>query len=323
MRNDEYSGAAAPQPASAASVGLSATDARCPVCEQLRSNRKDVYSEILDLRGNSESRVFHCSFCGVYYLWPYVPDELLARMYGEAYFTGVPAGGDGHDTLAGPGDYERDLLGARSDKFRATVEALLGHHPGARSILDIGAATGDFLFAARKRGLTVAGIELSEYAVARAREKYGIELHRAAVSDYAGQERYDLIHMNHVFEHFLAPHGVLQRIDALLADGGMIYVEVPFQFNWLEVYKFRLTGARSPFTVSSIHHPIFYRPDTLTRIFHQHGFRCRTLRIFAPERYPTTGVVSRVKRLIWRAAALAGQGLMIEAIFEREARATS
>jgi SAM-dependent methyltransferase len=253
----------------------------------------------------------------VYYLWPAIPDTLLNELYGKEYFTGVREVEGEIQAPSSNSDYESQFVVARLSKFRECVEELLAYHPHAHNILDIGAATGDFLAIAKEYGLSVSGIELSAYAAAKAKEKFGFVFYQSELADYHGTEKYDLIHLNHVFEHFSRPHQALDRIMSLLAPGGIVYVEVPFQFSIFEVLKYRMTGRKKQFDVFSLHHPIFYRPATLKRIFEEHGLDCRLMRVYKSSRYPAAGLVGHFKKLIWLAGSFVNQGIVIEAFFCR------
>ncbi len=277
----------------------------------------NVYSAILNLPGNIESDVLSCIACGAYFLWPYISDALISKLYEKSYFTGVSENVDSCPIPGSGIDYESEYASARIDKFRTTLKMLLTYVPGARNILDIGAATGEFLSIAREHGLSVSGIELSSYASGKAKDKYGFDFHQVGIEDYHGNEKYDLIHMNHVFEHFVSPHTVLERINSLLSPVGMVYVEVPFQFSLFEVIKYLFTRQRKSFDLFSVHHPVFYRPRTLRKLFNAYGFNCRKIRIFDWSRYPAVGLEGCLKRLMWLAASLVGQGIMIEAFFDR------
>ncbi len=291
----------------------------CPLCSSTEKRKMDVPSAILDLPGNSESSVVLCSDCGAYYLWPYISEELLSELYSKSYFTGISESDSKLSNVpSSNNDYESDFVAVRLGKFRETVRVLLKLSPNAKSILDIGAATGDFLAIAKEEGFAVTGIELSSYASAKAKKAYGFEFHETGIVKFQGKGKYDLIHMNHVFEHFDFPHQALEKIDSLLNEGGMIYVEVPFQFNVFEVLMYRLKGQKKKFDVFSLHHPMFYRPATLKKIFAEHGFDCKSICVFKWSRYPTIGLKGQIKRLIWLVASLVGQGIMIEAVFERK-----
>jgi 2-polyprenyl-3-methyl-5-hydroxy-6-metoxy-1,4-benzoquinol methylase len=272
---------------------------------------------MLDLPHNSQSQVVRCVECHVLYLWPYISEELLSGLYGKEYFTGCADDNLDKHVPCSDSNYESEFASSRIPKFLDTVRLLLKLSPNAQNILDIGAATGEFLSIAMKSGLAVAGIEVSSYASARAKEKYGFEFYETGLVEYQGPERYDLIHMNHVFEHLDSPHQALTRIFELLNEHGLIYVEVPFQFNWVEVIKHKLTGHRKRFDVFSLHHPIFYTPATLKRVFEEHGFQCKRMRVFCWSRYPASGVLGHIKKVIWLFASFFGQGLFIEAIFAK------
>ena len=259
---------------------MMAANPKCPLCQSVKSRNMAVLTAILNLPGNSPSSVFRCKGCNVYYLSPYISDHLISELYSKSYFAGQSQDYTDLHVSASSNDYEREIAAARLGKFRETLVTLLKHCPNASSILDIGAATGEFLAIAREYDLSVSGIELSSHAAARAKEKFGLDFHEISIVDYTGTETYDLIHMNHVFEHFRTPHQVLERIASLLRKGGVVYVEVPFQFNVFEVIKYRTTGKRKDFDVFSLHHPIFYRPNSLKKIFDDHGFNCRSMKVF-------------------------------------------
>lgn len=289
----------------------------CPLCFSTSVVKSELYSQMLNLPDNCEPEVFVCKSCGVRYLWPYISGEQLDALYGKSYFTGFQETDDFLEIPSSNSDYEIEFVEARLGKFDATILMLLAQHPNAKNILDIGAATGDFLAIAKKRGLLVSGIELSSYASAKAKAKHGFVFHQTGIADYKGEEKYDLIHMNHVFEHFEVPRQALNRIATLLNPNGLIYVEVPFQFNFLEVIKYRLTRRRKDFDVFSLHHPIFYTPATLKKIFKDHGFSCIRSNVFEWSRYPVNGIIDKLKRLMWFTASLVGQGIVIEAVFEK------
>jgi SAM-dependent methyltransferase len=293
-------------------------NSKCPLCSNTKCRKMNVYSDILNLPGNIASDVFYCTACGAYFLWPYISDELISELYAKSYFTGVSENGNSCVMPASGKNYESEQASARIEKFHLTLKMLLTYVPEARNILDIGAAFGEFLSIAKEHGLSVSGIELSSHACGVAKDKYCFNFKQVRVEDYHGNEKYDLIHINHVFEHFVSPHIVLERINSLLSPGGMVYVEVPFQFNLFEVMKYRLHGQRKKFDAFSVHHPVFYRPRTLKNIFDAHGFNCRKIRIFDWPRYPVVGLESGLKRLIWSAASLLGQGVFIEALFDRK-----
>jgi 2-polyprenyl-3-methyl-5-hydroxy-6-metoxy-1,4-benzoquinol methylase len=305
----------------------------CPLCASIRVIKNDIYIQILNLQGNCESEVYVCLSCGVRYLYPYITEKQLIALYAKSYFTGLQerkdiTGAQEKNTKKAGGEEElviprtnidySEFAKVRLGKFDETIIMLLEKHPNAKNILDIGAASGDFLALAKKRGLLVSGIEISSYACAMAKAKYGFVFHETNIVEYQSEEKYDLIHMNHVFEHFQFPHQVLNKISALLNQNGLVYVEIPFQFNLIEVLKYHLTKRRKKFDDFSIHHPIFFTPATLKKVFEDNGFNCIKLNVFKFSNYPASGIISQLKRLMWFLLSLVGQGNLIEGVFKKK-----
>jgi SAM-dependent methyltransferase len=248
------------------------------------------------------------------YLYPYYLQSQLSELYGRSYFT---ADSQDNEMLGVPVSVQVYDYPLRRKKFEETIAELMALRKNAKNILDIGAATGDFLNSAKKFNLDVVGIELSEYAAAEAKKKYGLDLIAMDIADYKSPEAFDLIHLNHVFEHFINPNPVINKIHNLTKIGGLVYIEVPFQFNIVELLKLKLLGKKNDFNMFSIHHPIFYRPKILIDIFNRAGFRCVSINVFRWSRYPANNIPSYIKKMFWMFASLLGQGTQIEAIFER------
>ncbi len=172
-----------------------------------------------------------CARCGLIRLDPLPTDAELARLYDRDYFA---TGLHGLDRL---GTTHEAWADASMDASRRYLrEQMLRRRPGARSVFEIGAAMGHFLSAARQEGLEAAGIEISPAAVARAREKFGLELICANietldVAPLAG--RWDIVYAGDLFEHLRSPARVLAQVDALLAPGGLFLIRLPATFNLL------------------------------------------------------------------------------------------
>ena len=249
------------------------------------------------------------------FLDPYPDATKLEQLYSEAYFTGA----DGGECLV-PGSRVDYAVCARQRlaKFGSTIRLLRRYMPPPAEVLDIGAATGEFLDLARTAGYGVAGVELSKFASERARANYGLDVFTGALDEFVAPRLFDIVHLSHVLEHFIDPNRSVDQLASLLSREGIIYVEVPFQWNIAERLRF-LVGYRRPFTVSSVHHRSFFRPATLRSLFQRHGFSCRHLSVRPPDRYPTVTLKDRVKWAAWQGISAVGQGQFIEAIFSHGA----
>lgn len=221
-----------------------------------------------------------CRECGLVTLDPLPDEKDLRRLYGEEYFE---AGLHGLDRLGV--SYE-----AWADRQEAAARAfirreLLSRRPGARSLFEIGAAMGHFLAAARGEGLAVAGLEISAAAVARAREKFGLELACASAESFdAGphQGRWDIVYAGDLFEHLREPDRIVDTVHGMLAPGGLFALHVPGTFNLLStrlaVPALRLAGRRQRL------------PD---KPYHLYEYTTATLRGMLERRFGRVEVVCR------------------------------
>jgi 2-polyprenyl-3-methyl-5-hydroxy-6-metoxy-1,4-benzoquinol methylase len=101
-------------------------------------------------------------------------------------------------------------------------------HPGARTLLDVGAAAGLLVAEARRRGLDAEGVEPSASLVAAAARDRNVCLHRGTFPhpDLAGR-RFDVILLVDVIEHVADPVGLLRAGREHLAEGGRMIVITP------------------------------------------------------------------------------------------------
>jgi SAM-dependent methyltransferase len=269
---------------------------------------------ILDLPGNAESRVNQCSACGFRFLYPCYKYGDINHIYGDSYFTSDQAEGQAYVAPVSGTAYQ-EYADARRQKFIDSLSLIQKMFPDARSIIDVGSATGEFLMLAKARGFESLGIEVSEYAAAVAREKYNLDIRVGTLEKFVAPKCYDVVHLNHILEHCVDPHKAVEALTKLVPTGGAIYVEVPFQFNWVELANYWVRKKKLPFNVHSIHHPLFFSPSTLKRLFAMHSFSLAFIRVFDWRRYPKAEFVDWGKCVAWKALSALHQGGFIEAIF--------
>lgn len=98
------------------------------------------------------------------------------------------------------------------------------------SLLDVGAGTGTFVRVALQCGWDASGIEFNEKSTVVAMEKYDLRLVRGSfytLERYFAPRSFDLINMNHVYEHILEPISFLRYVTEFLRPGGCVLVTVP------------------------------------------------------------------------------------------------
>lgn len=94
----------------------------------------------------------------------------------------------------------------------------------AKSVLDVGAGTGDFLSVCKKNDWVTFGVEPSLVARDVAKKK-GIFL-KAGLSEFKNQ-KFDVISLWHVLEHVEHLKDTIKTLQGLLKPGGRIVVAVP------------------------------------------------------------------------------------------------
>jgi SAM-dependent methyltransferase len=172
-----------------------------------------------------------CAGCDLICLDPMPTDQQLIDLYSEDYFDsglhGLDAAGVDYETLA-------DARRAAARDFLQRV--VRPRHPQAESLFEIGAAMGHFLHTAQAEGFRGSGVEFSAAAVARAREKFGLELLCGDIEtlDLSQQQgKWDVVYAGDLLEHLRNPSGVLQRAYDLLAPGGICVMVLPGTYNLL------------------------------------------------------------------------------------------
>jgi 2-polyprenyl-3-methyl-5-hydroxy-6-metoxy-1,4-benzoquinol methylase len=102
--------------------------------------------------------------------------------------------------------------------------AVIGDYKHGGNLLDIGAGTGDFLAAAKRKGWKVSGSEPSIGARAMAESK---NVTLAADTAAFPDQSFDVITMWHVLEHVYDPEWQVRELKRLLKPGGRIFIAVP------------------------------------------------------------------------------------------------
>lgn len=140
---------------------------------------------------------------------------------------------------------------------RNTLARLAQANPPGHRLLEIGVGSGSFLNAARERGFEVIGCDLSAPICARVQRAYGIMLHSEPLATLTGENRFDVIVMNHVLEHVHQPIEFLQDVRRLLVPGGVVHIAVPNIACW--------EASLSGWTSFEPYHLTYFAPQTLER----------------------------------------------------------
>lgn len=230
----------------------------CKLCES---------SNITKVNWGSTGLIY-CFDCDIHYLEEFPVNENLENYYKNEY------------TIKNEAGYTEFRRISRLNEQYELIN-IISKYKSINSVLDIGCDKGYFLDEARRLGIKVAGVELSENA-----RQYcnlvGLDV-RSSIHDF--DTKFDAIIMNHSLEHFPSPNEILTDINSQLNDNGLLIVRVPaFDSIWSRLMK---------------HHWIWFQPKnhyfhfsikSLMNLVQKHGFNVK----LAKHRKPNNSITKRL-----------------------------
>ena len=162
------------------------------------------------VRDNPDLKVLECTYCGLVFLSSF--DHIRDGFYENSEMHGENL--RDIQTLINESSFDDE----RRFQF---LKSLLPN----RSVLDFGCGTGSFLFKARMLANTVHGVEPEK----RLTDHFG-QMNLTVYDDISkvpSQNKYDIITLFHVLEHFPDPKAILIKLSKLLEEEGQIIIEVP------------------------------------------------------------------------------------------------
>jgi SAM-dependent methyltransferase len=138
-------------------------------------------------------------------------------------------------------------------------------------ILEIGSGFGYFIHYANEIGHHAIGTEVTkQYAELGSESLNGriVYVENDQYSDHFSEKSFDLIYMEHVFEHVLNPDKILQAVRKLLRPGGVFFIAVPNMKSVSSAVQGKLWAwAAAP------DHLYFYNPTNLQLLLKRYGFQ--------------------------------------------------
>jgi SAM-dependent methyltransferase len=170
-------------------------------------------------------------------LWQFLPSGHFVSRHGMTVDTDyrgsyVDATYDSGAGLAAAFDRITALPPGRSDNHGRIerIREFAGSRPNAvdrRRLLDVGAGTGVFPWAARSIGWDCTALDPDPRAAKHLRERVGVHAVCGEFLETEGLGTFDVITFNKVLEHVQDPVRFLEHSHHFLAPGGFVYIELP------------------------------------------------------------------------------------------------
>jgi len=164
-----------------------------------------------------EYLMFLCKNCGILYANPRLTEDSLSEFYSCEYRPIYDFDQDKEEQF--------DCAVTQGENIIKFLE-YFDFHP--KSVLDIGCNMGGNLIPFLEIGCRVKGIEFGP-GIETAKQ-YNVPLHSGSLYDL--NEMFDLVIMNHVFEHLTDLERVLDKVKDILTDEGRLIIRVPGLFAW-------------------------------------------------------------------------------------------
>lgn len=230
------------------------------------------------------SDLFRCESCGFLFV-PEQSSEDSKELYSDEYF----------DDFHGTGAYADE---AAQHRHEAELRlSWVTQYVSAGRLLEIGAANGIFLSAARERGFEVLGVEPSPGYAERAKQDFDVDVRPGFIETVElPDQKFDVICGFHVLEHISDPRVAMRRLRELIADEGTLFLEFPN----IESPKAQRYG-EGWIHLDRPNHVAFYNRAQLAALLDQVGFELADFHTIAPTKYHRARQALRPGNLAMRA----------------------
>jgi len=154
---------------------------------------------------------YFCPKCQALFIHPFPSNKELIAYY-KKFTNSAPQ--------------QEKLIRSRS---KLIINKLRKLYPNGLDLIDIGCGYGFFLDEARKRNLSVFGIEPSTKSYKYAKNNLRLNVIKADLKSFleSNRRKFDFVIYSHVIEHIKDPIKVISQLSILLKLHGILYIETP------------------------------------------------------------------------------------------------
>lgn len=257
----------------------------CIACGGELTGNISFYAEVYHEDCARTAHIFSCALCGLAYAYPFVgekdQDALYRKVYADQYLYRDTTAPTALRRLSDAvnGKVFGHMLHGKSIRLKKIITSfifqrlwqtypLLTHQDGNAviSILDFGCGDGTFLVLAKKHGCDVYGVEIDDSERVKLLRNQGLTVVRS-IDEYACMAgRFDVVRINHVLEHLIDPHALLDKIDVALKQGGELIVGTPNFNTPAKIFK-------KHYNLNLPYHRYFFTKKSIKCLLERHGFK--------------------------------------------------
>jgi len=209
-----------------------------------------------------------CRVCGLVQANPRMTQESCREFYNKEY------NGFRKDTDTVQAN-ERDLKhydDRKNDQAKRIYDLIVDSRAKSPTMLsgsfvvDVGCKAGDTLNYFKEKGCRVQGVDIRDNLFEYGRKKFGIDLVKGTLGSVQLKGKPDLLLYIHVLEHIPAIKEELVHIHRVLADDGIVYINVPGVKCLMHAYN------RDFLQSLQIAHVYYFSLTTLKNLFESNGF---------------------------------------------------
>jgi len=220
----------------------------CPVCGST------VILPFWSYENYSYSR---CPDCSLVYQNPQPLESSLFERYDDTYFAYEKANEEAYFRLM--------KLGLEDIGFDAFTSAI---PDTAKSIVDIGCATGRLIADLQAKGWRTQGVEICRPSAEFGIKTYGVRIHIGTLETAAFKDAsFAVVHCSHLIEHLTDPVNFLKEVRRVLIPGGWLVVTTP------NISSFQAYLMKDRWRSAIADHLFLYSRRSLGRILASNGFR--------------------------------------------------